>query len=165
MQFLSPEGDEYDSDDSSEGELDEIDEGDNGFFDDLTAAELKMANANALRVWETDPKAAPWIEREKKRIFVRQSYKVTRYQLKAEMEILRRFEKSRMGQMTEEMRKERARLKEDIAVTQGQLWDFERLFQSLSPDEPFFPLGRVKRYNQSPDEKKDVEQREYDPAL
>ena len=62
-------------------ELEEIDEGDNDFFDDLTAAELKMANANALRVWETDPKAVPWIEREKKRIFVRQSYKVTRYQL------------------------------------------------------------------------------------
>ena len=137
LQFLSPDpadGDDYDSDATSEGELDEIDEGDNGFFDDLSAAELKRANANALQVWETDPPEAPWIEREKKRIFVRQSYKVIRYQLKAEMKILHRFEKNRMGQRTEEVRMERARLKEDITVTQQQLWDLERLFQFLSPE-------------------------------
>ena len=69
--------------------MDGIDEGDNDYFDGFTAAPLKMANSNALEAYETAPMASPAVEREKKLIFVRQSFKVIRYQLRAEREDLR----------------------------------------------------------------------------
>ena len=49
----------------------------------------------------------PEVEKEKKRIFVKQSFKVIRYQLRAEKEDRRQFEKGLRGQvMTNKMREE-----------------------------------------------------------
>ena len=73
--------------------MDEIDESDNEDFSWFTAMALKGANARALQAYETAPMATPEVKKEKKRIFVKQSFKVIRYQLRAEKEDLRQFEK------------------------------------------------------------------------
>ena len=146
--------------------MDEISEGDNEYFSGFTAAALKMANSKALEAYETAPMASPAVEREKKLIFVRQSFRVIRYQLMAEREDLRQFEKGLRRQvMTDGMREERVRLTTNINATEALSLDFERLFQFLSPADPFFSLGRVKRYNQEPDERRDNQQRDFDEDL
>ena len=43
--------------------------------------------------------------------------------------------------------------------------DFDRLFQWLSPADPFFSMGRVRRYDQPADERRDNQQRDFDEDL
>ena len=79
LQFFSPDNEGDDSDNTSEHSLDEIDEGDNEDFGGFTAMALKGAFRHTRRRrWRRTPE----VEREKKRIFVKQSFKVIRYQLR-----------------------------------------------------------------------------------
>ena len=165
LQFFSPEEEGNDSEDSSEFSLDEIDEGDNDYFSGFTAAALKMANSKALEAYRRRM-ATPAVEKKKKLIFVKQSFKVIRYQLRAEKEYLRQFEKGIRGQvMTKKMREERVNLMTNIDTTEALMGDFERLFQWLSPADPFFSMGRVRRYDQPADERRDNQQRDFDEDL
>ena len=163
LQFMSPGNTEDDSEQSSLFSLEEIDEGDNDYFCGFTAEALKMANSRALEAYETAPMATPAVEKEKKLNFVRLSFKVIRYQLRAERETLRRFEKEIRGQeMTEIMREERVNQMTNIDTTESLMEEFERLFQWLAPGDPFFSMGRVRRYDQPADERRDNEQRDFD---
>ena len=154
LRFFSPD-EPWDSDCSSEHSLEEIEEGDNQVFSGLGAEEYTRMLARATEAWEAKPRASKEIEREDKRYFVRNNYKVLRYKIQDLRESLRRFGISKIGTPIEESKEEIQKRTAEISATEVSLLGFEELFKYYWPNDPFLSTTKVKRYDQPEDERRD----------
>ena len=149
----------WDSDCTSEHSLVEMDELDNECYSGHSAEQYGLMIARALASRESSPIEVLEKEIEKKRDFVRNKFKVLRYQVHAMRESLRRYRIQRFWSSIEDAHDQIAKRKGHITNAEEELLAEEEVFRDNWPNDHFFSTTKVKRYDQPPDDRRENEQR------
>jgi hypothetical protein len=152
----------WDSDCSSEHSLDEIDEFDNECYSGYSAETYGRIIARALASRESSPIEGLAKEIEKKRYFVRENFKLLRYQLQAMRASLRIYRNERFWSSFEECKDQILKRERQITKAEEFMLVEEEVFRNYWPNDNYFSTNKVKRYDQPPDDRRDNEYRATD---